>query len=151
VFRKARLAIGRLVRTSCADRIIILSGIFEGVGRWWKSRVANVHRMQRRVACQPKVITSNKVNWNIIQESIILDEIFIDDESEISNALTNRLKKQIRDRITSKISLCYTANFYPQRRFTKKKCSISKSLVVTFSPITWHSLLNFAVPSQLYL
>lgn len=44
-FWKARLAIGRLVRASCAGRIIILSGIFERVSRWWKSRVANVHRM----------------------------------------------------------------------------------------------------------
>lgn len=44
-FRKARLAIGRLVRASCAGRVIIRSGIFERVSRWWKSRVANVHRM----------------------------------------------------------------------------------------------------------
>lgn len=61
-FGKTRLAISRLMRASCAGRIIVLSGIFEGVGRWWKSRVANVHGMQRCVACQPKVITSNKVN-----------------------------------------------------------------------------------------
>lgn len=61
-FGKTRLAISRLMRVSCAGRVIVLSGIFEGVGRWWKSRVANVHGMQWRVACQPKVITSNKVN-----------------------------------------------------------------------------------------
>lgn len=60
-FRKARLATGGLVRASCAGRVIE-GGIFLGVDGWWKSRVANVHRMQRRVACQPKVIASDKVN-----------------------------------------------------------------------------------------
>lgn len=62
VFREARFAIGELVRASRAGRIIIFSGIFVGICGWWKSRVANVHGMQRRVACQPKVITSDKVN-----------------------------------------------------------------------------------------
>lgn len=60
-FRKARLATGGLVRASCAGRVIE-GGILLGVGGWWKCRVANVHRMQRRVACQPKVIASDKVN-----------------------------------------------------------------------------------------
>lgn len=60
-FREGRLATGGLVRASRAGRVIE-DGIFLGVGGWRKSRVANVHRMQRRVARQPKVIASDKVN-----------------------------------------------------------------------------------------